>query len=256
MTRKFLCALGLAATLPLSLALVGPAVAAPSMAAADQAAPYALRFTFDNGETLSAGSRVIDSSGLGNNGTVRGVNGGRLRSVKGYSGRSAQFPTPCRESTCARAVISVPNGSGLNPGLADFSFGVAVRVTRSQVAKGYDSNLIQKGLWSSPSQWKLQLDGARAWPVCVFAGMRDGAFRRVSLMSGSGIADGEWHKLSCERTATTVRLVVDAKVTVRVSFRAVRLSDSSAVTIGGRAPVKSDNDQFFGTMDRVFVSRG
>jgi hypothetical protein len=153
-------------------------------------------------------------------------------------------------------VISVANGSGLNPGLADFSFGVAVRVTRSQAAKGYDSNLIQKGLWSGRSQWKLQLDGARAWPVCVFAGMRDGAFRRVSLISTSGIADGRWHRLTCERTATSVRLVVDGKVTARASFGAVRLSDSGAVTIGGRAPAKSGNDQFFGTMDRVFVSRG
>lgn len=250
-----LLAVGLAVALPVTFAPAKPTAAASAIATANRASPFALRYTFDNEETLAAGTRVIDMSGLGNNGTVRGANGGRLTSIKGYSGRSAKFPRPCREASCPRAVISVANGAGLNPGTADFSFGVAVRVTKSQAAKGYDSNLIQKGLWSGRSQWKLQLDGARAWPVCVFAGTRGGTFHRVSLISTSGVANGRWHKLSCERTARTVRLVVDGKVTAKTSFKAVRLKDSLPVTIGGRAPGKSHNDQFYGTMDRVFVSR-
>jgi hypothetical protein len=162
----------------------------------------------------------------------------------------------CRKASCARAIISIGDATGLNPGSASFDFGAHVRVTGSQVAAKRDSNLIQKGLWADSSQWKLQLDGSRGVPACVIGGMRSGTFHRVLIKSTSGIADGTWHALRCERTATTVRLVVDGKVKARASFNAVKLNDSSPVTIGGRAPAQSGNDQFFGTLDDVYMRRG
>lgn len=228
-------------------------VLGPGSAAADTAV---LRIGFDAGETLAAGTRVVDTSGVGNHGTVRTRSGGALRLAQRTStSRAAAFPATCTRTLCPKAVVEVPDSAALDPGLQPFSFGVSVRLQATQTSRG--SNLVQKGLWGDPAgQWKLQVDGYHGRPSCVVSGAVDGTYRRVTVVSSRSVADASWHRVACRRTASAVEVLIDGVVTGRAAMRPVLLSSRAAVLVGGKNYNREDNDQYFGSLDDVFVRRG
>jgi Laminin G domain len=209
------------------------------------------RFTFDQGESLAPGTRVVDATGHGHYGVVRVSGPGRLKIRPGVVGKAAGYPRRgCKG--CGRAIIKIRRNAHLNPWRHPFSFGATVRVRPKWAKPHRDPNILQKGLWSRRgTQWKLQLDGAR--PSCVFNGTKG----RVDLVSPTPIDDGKWHRLVCRRVGRVHTLLVDGVSQGTASERTGQIADKSPVTVGGRAVgTYSSNDQFHGNVDNVFLRVG
>jgi hypothetical protein len=225
------------------------ATAAPAMAVSQK-----LRWKFDSATAVV--TTVVDDSGKGHTGTVATANGGQVTAVtpgRDGIGQAVQFPTVCPGDTCAKAVITSPDKADLNPGTAAFTYGAYVNVTLAELTTDHGSNLYQKGL-STTSQWKLQLDNPTTGaPSCV---IREAAGANVVLvLSSVGVADGTWHKVSCQRTSTTFQILVDSVVrgsTPLASTYSVNPSGQK-VTVGAKSAGKN-NDQFHGRLDDVYFN--
>lgn len=224
-----------------------PDAAASSPGAARAGATTEFRFNFNNGESLNPGTRVVDVTGNGNRGTVVVSGGAQLKRVKGVTGAAAKFPRKCRG--CGRALIEVSDERSLRPQRLPFSFGAAVKVTDGQARPHKDPNIVQKGYINGEGgQWKLEL--VTSMPRCVIAGRR-GEVKAASMIH---IDDGRWHNLECRRVGNLVTLRIDGKVAARAEGRIGRVTTSAPVRIGGKSVGKaSDNDQYHGTLDNVYL---
>lgn len=207
----------------------------------ERATANRLLYTFEHGESLTAGSAVIDSAGFADNGRVVAANGGDLTSVRHRSGHAARFPRTCVQQGCPRAIISTRSRTSLNARGHTFSFGAQVRVNENRTA--FKSTVIQKGSYRSPrGRWRLRLDRQDARPYCLVLGSK--GFLR--LRDATGIADGHWHSLSCTRAGQSVRLAVDGVVVAEKVGPTGRVSNRAPIRVGGINTV-TKNNQFFGT---------
>lgn len=235
--------------------LVSVGLATLVAAPANAASGYRLRIGFDSGESLSAGSRVRDTSGSGNNGVVTTGAGGTLRRVVLDNGSAAaKFPAKCGGASCGRGVVVVPDAPSLDPGTAPFSWGATVVIHANETSSG--SNVVQKGFYGDrQGQWKLQVDGYSGKPSCLVSGYAGRSYIRGIARSSVSVADGRRHVLTCRRTGSGVTLYVDGIPRGGVAMPAVMLANSADVTIGGKA-VYRKNDQYHGIVDDVFVTVG
>jgi hypothetical protein len=196
---------------------------------------------------------VVDDSGKGHTGTVQTANGGAVVPVTGYEGQGVQFPAVCTGTTCPHATLRAADAADLNPGTALFSFGARVRVTLAQLTADHGSNIVQKGL-ANTAQWKLQLDDAvTGKPSCVVR-TTDGALPIV-VKASVGIADGTWHKVTCQRTSTTLTILVDnvARGSALIDAAYDISPVGQPVGIGAKG-TGSNNDQFHGAIDEVYFN--
>jgi hypothetical protein len=134
------------------------------------------------------------------------------------------------------------------------ALGAVVRLDPDQTSEG--SNVVQKGLSVTGTQFKLQIDGQAGKPSCVMAGPVEEAnhiFRAVALY---GIVDSQWHALECERRQEMLSLVIDGLVIARVSVpRDLSIDNDLPLRLGGKG-LGPYNDQFYGALDEVFVEIG
>ncbi|RKH45232.1 laminin G domain-containing protein [Corallococcus sicarius] len=197
---------------------------------------------------------VVDDSGKGHTGTAQGSNGGTVViETPGYEGQGVRFPAVCVGTTCPKAAITAADSAALNPGTALFSFGARVRVTLAELSADHGSNLVQKGLSTTP-QWKLQLDDAvTGKPSCVVR--TTGGASAVIVKSSVGIADGTWHKVTCQRTSTTLTILIDnvARGSAVLASTYDINPAGQPLTIGAKS-VGSNNDQFHGALDDVYFN--
>src|SRR5690606_18428174 len=175
-------------------------------------APVVTGVVYDFEEVVAPVLSVADGSGGGHHGTVdaNANPGAELTPVAGSLGGTAvAFPASCpnADPTCPRVRIVAPDHADLNPGASDFAFGVRLRVDPTEISTDHGSNLLQKGLYTT-SQWKLQLDHTTARPSCVLRPVADPT-AAVTVKSPDGIADGNWHELTCRRVGNTLTLYVD-----------------------------------------------
>lgn len=213
---------------------------APTGSMIQAAAGNELRFTFDNGESLRAGTVVRDVSGHRNRGRVVVAPRGRIAPDRGIVKRGADYPAK------GRAIIESRDRRSLDPRRKSFRFGAAIKVTSRQARA--ESNIIQKGFFLQPGgQWKLQLDGNGS-PSCVVNGSRG----RVITHSLVSVADGRWHRLECRRTPGAVSVWVDGKRRGRVFGSTGVVANDAPVRVGG-SKIARGNDQFRGDLDSVFV---
>jgi hypothetical protein len=140
---------------------------------------------------------------------VASRNAGTLVEAPGQqSARSVRFPAHDPATTSPRAVIRVTgNGPGdpLDPGTGTFSFGADVRMDAVTSAPGTQDdgdNVIQRGLFTGVSQYKLQVDGFR--PMCRILGA-DGDVTAVSSVT---LSPDVWYRLLCTREGTAVTVSV------------------------------------------------
>lgn len=227
----------------MAVLLLGPGVAG--------AVSQRLRYRFDT--ATSPVTTVVDDSGKGHTGTVSAVNGASVTTVTGFEGLGVKFPAVCTGLGCPHAILSTPDATDLNPGTALFTFGVRVRLTLADLTSDHGSNLVQKGLATTP-QWKLQIDDAvTGKPSCVVR-TTDGT-QPIIVKSSVGVADGAWHKVSCQRTASTVTIFVDniARGSALISAGYVINPVGQPVSIGAKG-TGTNNDQFHGAIDDVFFN--
>lgn len=212
------------------------------------AAPLVFRATFEQ-EPVLDGGQVVHAVQGGFAGTELRASGGAIALVPGPGGgRVARFPSGCTGRECPRVVIEIADDPALDPGPAAFSFGARLRMPQRESAQGM--NVMQKGRYRTQGgQWKLQVDNRAGQPSCVF---RSGpGSRPVIVVSTLSVTDGAWHDVRCVRTTTAVAVVVDRRTTRRATA-AVDIDNGSAVLIGGNA-LAATSDQFYGSLDSVFL---
>jgi hypothetical protein len=229
-------------------ALVGAAALSASPAGAHAGTPRPpqgtrLLLTFDHHESLLAGTTVRDSSRRHHPGTVIASHVAGLRTVHGRFLRGAGFPRLCRG--CGHVIVEVPDAPGLNPLRRAFLFGADVRIGARRAATG--SNFMQKGRYNQAGgQFKLNLRPGGI-PRCVVRG----AVSRIVVVGRASVADGSWHRVSCLRTPTGVRLRVDGKRVGAVQGVTGLVANDQSMRIGGRKST-APNRQYHGSLDTAF----
>jgi hypothetical protein len=148
-----------------------------------------------------------------------------------------------------------PSRRALNPGGSRFAVGLAFRFPAGTAAlAGTDSpNLVQKGLFGSRGQWKLEVlhyTGGRIQCRMI------GSLRTVDVVSPVRdiVADRAWHRAACLRSDRSVVLVVDGVRTVR-SVRVGVIRNDDPVTVANKYR-SATTDQFRGLVDSLAVARG
>lgn len=206
-----------------------------------------LWFDFDKVAPGGRSTSVGDTSGNGYQGEILVANGGAVRWVagRGGRGRAARFPDECQTPRCAQptAVLRVTRAQGLNPGDAPFSFGATVNVR--QLTQG--ANVLQKGHFNDPVQWKLQVD--KGVPSCV---VKDGR-RRVIVVAHIELETGQWYNLECQKGDGYVALRVNGRERKRKNVRLGPVSTDAPLHIGAKGAGAYNNDQFHGLLDNIFV---
>jgi Concanavalin A-like lectin/glucanases superfamily len=209
-------------------------------------------------EPLDAGAPISSAMANGPGGTVElaGTTPKPLRLVTGRAdkGHGVAFPVPCPASTdpsCPKAIIEVADDKALDPGRDDYEWGASVLLEPDETSKG--SNVMQKGFSvGGGSQWKLQVDGDNGHPSCVVVGEGESIIHDV--YADITIADGKWHDVSCHRDETKLVITVDGAHRKSTPItKDLTISPAGPMRIGGKS-LKPNNDQFFGTLDDVYVS--
>jgi Concanavalin A-like lectin/glucanases superfamily len=227
-------------TLLAALTLVGPSA---------QAAPRSadiIRYSFD-GPTL-----LGDVSGNRHDLSPVSRNGGAYSAVAHGDGRALAFPPPCQREPCPRIALRAPTSANLNPGTRPLRYGAAVRLRSDETTKG--ENVLQKGYSTSGSQFKLQIDGVAGQPSCVLVDDRRPAIN-VAL-SVVGVADNRWHTLECRRAGSRLTILVDGVLRGATKIPAdLTIRNTAPFSVGGKGSF-TDNDQFQGILDDVWLQIG
>lgn len=164
--------------------------------------------------------------------------------------RAIRFPDPCDLGPqCQRGILEIDHHPTLDPGVADFEFGVSLRLDAPDIRDG--ANLIQKGYSTGgASQWKLQVDDREGRPSCVLTGL-DGRVQQIR--APVSVADGRWHDVSCSRTDQVLVIDIDGSSTRTSAPNPIQITNTSPVRIGGKH-TKVNADPFFGDIARVWYS--
>ena len=215
-----------------------------SLSGAAPAAPYAVRYTFDGPAPLA------DVSGNGHDLSPVSRYGGALSTVSRDGGKALVFPPPCHKEPCPRIALRAPGTTDLNPGRRPIRYGASVRLAPDQTTDG--ENVLQKGYSVRGSQYKLQIDGLAGRPSCVLV---DDRHPRIhAAISSVGIADDRWHTLECRRHGARLSILVDGFERGRATLPAgLSVDNRLPFSIGGKGSY-TDNDQFQGMLDDVWVT--
>ncbi|UQU68042.1 LamG domain-containing protein [Couchioplanes caeruleus] len=244
-------------------ALPAPASAAPARTAGPLAAPAApvnsapvtvARYTFDTGTV--GGGRIADRSGRGSALTVRRADGGSIHFNGTTSDKYAAFTAPCAASaaTCPRVLLEGTDDADLDPGTRLFRWGATVRLTKAQVTDS--SNVMQKGVADTDSQWKMQIGANQGKAQCVVVGTGSDTAVAHIVRSSSGIADNKWHDIMCQRSGANLTVYVDGTARGHVTIPAtLSISNSLPLRIGG-PNFHTRSDMFHGLLDDVWARVG
>jgi hypothetical protein len=151
--------------------------------------------------------------------------------------------------TTPRLVLA--NSSALNPGTRDFTISFTYRTTHNF------GNIIQKGQHGASGGY-FKIEQPLGHLTCLFRGLVNGQLNGVLVNSASGLDNGQWHTVTCTRTASQVTLTVDGKTTHKTG-QSGNISNTVPLTIGGKTncdQVKVTCDFFSGDIDRVEIEAG
>ncbi|AGL18699.1 LamG-like jellyroll fold domain-containing protein [Actinoplanes sp. N902-109] len=232
---------------------LAPALAAPAQQTATAPVTVA-RYTFDTGTV--AGARVADRSGRGPALTVRTVNRGRVNFNGTTSDKYAAFPAVCaaKATTCPRALLEGTDDPDLDPGTKLFRWGATVRLTAAQVAGS--SNVMQKGVYDTESQWKLQIGANQGKAQCVVIGQGSAKPDIYLVRSTVGIANNIWHTVMCQRSGSTLSVYVDGKERGHIPIPAtLSIGNAKPLRIGG-PNFNTTSDMYHGLLDDVYARLG
>jgi hypothetical protein len=187
----------------------------------------------------TSGTTMHDSMGR-NSGTASHVTFG----VAGLNGKG--YATQGGDS-----LVTVPNSPSLNPGAADFSFGLSVRFT-AVPKTGYD--LFRKGFrFTKGGFFKLEAVARQhrkaAQARCVFAG----AAGSSRIVNGPNLADGTWHTITCKKTAESISLIVDGQTFTKTGIVG-SISNSALVTLAAKLKGIKLKHRYVGSLDEASFS--
>ncbi|HEU4346189.1 MAG TPA: LamG domain-containing protein [Actinoplanes sp.] len=234
--------------------IVVPAVPAIAMAreATTTTAPVLVaRYSFDAG---APGGRVADLSGRGAPLAVRSFQGGTIRFFGAGTGRYIGLPARCAPGArvCPRALLEGTDDPDLDPGTRTFRWGATVNISRAQLAGS--SNLMQKGVATTESQWKMQVGETHGKAQCVAVGR--GSSKAYLVRSTNPVADGRWHKVLCVRSGSALSVYVDGTLRGRTTIPVtLNILNDKPLRIGG-PNFNTSSDMYHGYLDDVFAQLG
>lgn len=197
-----------------SLALIAPrALAAESFRA---------HWTLDEIGSATA----FDSSGNGNDGTnVDVVGDGTGYTFNGVDSR-----------------VVVPSSATLNPGFTDFAWGVTLTMTAPPMPVGETYDVLRKGLVTTKGgDYKLEVKNANGKAVarCVSKSVRANGTKVLAAIQSTGttLADGQQHVVTCTKTSTSISVQVDARALRTKTFDGGlgSVSNTSELALGAKA---------------------
>jgi hypothetical protein len=184
-------------------------------------------------------STARDDSGNGNNGTNFNIKG---------DGRAYTF-----NGTDSRVVVK--DSSSLDPGNADFSFGVTLSMkVPPMVGETYD--VLRKGLSTTAGgDYKLEMErvNGAALARCL---VKDGQKVAAAIRAGTNLADGRDHTVQCRRSRSSVSVLVDGAVKGTKTVASLgTVSNGSDLAIGAKAEGTASTgfDWYLGTVSDAFV---
>jgi hypothetical protein len=224
--------------------LAGALPAAPAQAAAPI---LVARYTFDGG---AVGGRVADTSGRAPSLAVRAADQGVVR----FEGGHVTFPAACATAAtvCPRGLLEAANDADLNPGTRLFRWSARIQLTKAQLAGS--SNVLQKGVATGGSQWKLQIGATQGRAQCVATGV--GSPTVYVARSAGTVADGAWHKVLCQRSGSSLAVYVDGVQRGQTTIpAALAISNGLPLRIGG-PNFNARRDMYHGQLDDVYAELG
>ena len=237
---------------PVSSAQAASAATSDTPPAATTAPALVARWDFDAGST---GGRIADTSGRGPALTVRGADQGVIRFEGGPTGgKYIAFPDACATgaATCPRGLLEAANDADLNPGARLFRWSARVHLTKAQVRGS--ANVMQKGVAATTSQWKMQIGATQGRAQCVVVGV--GSPTVYIARSASPVTDGQWHKVLCQRSGTSLSVYVDGVARGQATIPStLSISNTMPLRIGG-PNFNTSSDMYHGLLDDVYAELG
>jgi hypothetical protein len=236
----------------LTALLTLPLLGAPAHAVVEPIAPGVVaRYNFDGGATEG---KISELSGRGTALTVRGAANGQIAFTTEGAGRFAAFPGLCAATatTCAKALLEAPDDADLDPGTRNFTWAASVRISRAQLSG--NANVMQKGVANTDSQWKMQIGGRTGRAQCVLVARGTG--QTFSALSAKPVADGNWHRIVCERAGASLAVSVDGVPGARTALPATAAVDNAMPLRIGGPNFSKDADMYHGQLDDIYVQLG
>ncbi|MBB4690300.1 LamG-like jellyroll fold domain-containing protein [Paractinoplanes abujensis] len=228
------------------------AAAAPVQAAAPTAGQLVAKWTFDAG---AVNGRVADTTGRGPALTTRTADSGAVRyDTATPSGRYVTFPAACATTarTCPRALFETASVPNLNPGTRAFRWSARLQLTKAQIVGS--ANIMQKGVAKASSQWKMQVGKTNGKAQCAVVGA--GSPQVYIARSSATVADGQWHKVLCQRSGTTLSVFVDDQPAGQTTIPAsLSISNTLPLRVGG-PNFNTKTDMYHGRLDDVYAELG
>jgi hypothetical protein len=187
------------------------------------------------------GTTVPDKSGFGNKGTAHDISSsGGAYSFNGTS-----------------SYIRTPASSTVNPGSAAFSYSVTIKLPTTTTFS-HDYSLVRRGLSTlAGPYYKMEMVYNKATGnMRLECALRDAAGAHASVStSGNALNDGEWHTLTCSKTAKTISLTKDGDVRTK-SVTLGNLSSTRPLYFGveriGRTRFR---EHFPGLMEKIVLTK-
>ncbi len=219
----------------------------------ESAPPVGQQLDEVDNEGTSAVEMSVERSGEGQIEVVEGPGGGHAARFPAYDGAEV--------SPEAVIVATAEETGALDPLDQDFRFGASFMLDSESSGSKSDNgdNLVQRGTFDSPGQFKIQIDNRV--PSCRVLGDEGEVF----VKAGTAISPDVWYGVSCERTASGVSISVTQYGERGQTWTAdgptghITLGDLP-LAVGGKVsteglPVAS-GDQFNGAVDDVFLQIG
>lgn len=265
--RRRLAALGVGCVLSVSATSGCAQVGAVSQAAAIASPGGELVLEFDEGLAAMGEElgRIQNSGNALMRISVATRDGGALTRARGRYGFAARTPGGhARDGVGPLAALVVrPRGEDrLSPGTAPLKWGADVRLPARALTAVEGNNVLQRGLFEDPVQFKLQIDDGV--PSCRVSG----ALGDATVEARASLRAGEWYRLHCQ--------LRDGRLSVRVArpgrpggtvgsapaeVGPLDFERSTPVAVGaklnsGGEIVADSADQYHGLLDNVFVDVG
>ena len=178
----------------------------------------------------TTGRTMADSSGNRNDGTTYNIT---MQGKNGYLFHPAD-----------RSKVVVPSSPTLNPRGRTFSYSVQMRSSHVP-ARGTDYDLLRKGIGSTPGgEYKLEIveSNGQGRAFCL---VKDSHGNMAIVKGTTNISDGKVHKLTCTKTASRLKLKVDALPTRtrKVTSRLGSISNTSPLVVGAKSPTSKGSDE-------------
>ncbi len=192
----------------------------------------------------TSGTRMLDSSGHGNNGTSYNVT---------MTGDAYLF------DPAAPSKVVVADSPSLDPGKSAFSYSVVVKANKVP-ASGTDYDLLRKGISStSGGEYKLEIVyvNGQGRAFCL---VKDSTGTSATVKGTTNVTDGQAHTLTCTKTSTGLTLRVDSLTprTNTVTGGLGSITNVKPLVLGAKTPTVTGTagDWYNGAMLRASISVG